>query len=67
MTTQDAPAPAPTDEWLTSQEAAAYLRVGRRRLYEMIRDKRVRVGRVGTHLRFRRAWLDEAVITSDQA
>ena len=47
-----------TDSLMNLREAAAYLKISHRTLYEWVRLKKVPVERVGRGLRFRRTTLD---------
>lgn len=49
-----------TQEWLTVEEAAQYLRVSKRTIYKLTEDGRLRAFRIGKerHRRFRRDDLD---------
>lgn len=48
----------PSSPWLDVAEAAAYLRCGKRHVYDLARDEQVPVHRDGTRLLFHRAELD---------
>ena len=50
----------PQDSWWTVEDAAAYVKTGKRTLYAEVRRKRLRAAIVGgrRELRFKRAWLD---------
>ena len=48
----------PPSAWMTSDEAAAYLRCDTKRLSELQREGKLRCGRDGRKLLFRRADLD---------
>jgi excisionase family DNA binding protein len=45
--------------WLNIDEAAAYLRVSRRTMSTIVKQKQVKVARVRGGLRFRLQWLNE--------
>jgi excisionase family DNA binding protein len=51
-------APEP-DEWLTSDQAAQYLKCGRRRIFNLVSEKRIPVHREGVRLMFLKSELDE--------
>jgi excisionase family DNA binding protein len=51
-------APEP-DEWFTSEQAAAYLKCGRRRIFNLCAEKRIPVHREGVRLMFLKSELDE--------
>ena len=46
-------------EWITAEEAAAYLRMSRRSLYQHLRNGKLGCHRFGRKIRFRRFELDE--------
>lgn len=48
-----------SDEWLTSDQAAEYLKCGRRRIFNLVSEKRVPVHREGVRLLFLKSELDE--------
>ncbi len=49
--------PAPQRDWLTVQEAAAELGIGKNAAYELIRQGRIRCARLGNSIRIHRSWL----------
>jgi excisionase family DNA binding protein len=49
---------APRAAWLDVQAAADYLACPPSRIYDLVAQRRVRVARDGTRLRFRTEWLD---------
>jgi excisionase family DNA binding protein len=51
----------PEDPWLDVDEAAAYLRCKRKRIYDLTSTDRLRVAKDGSRSLFKRAWLDEAL------
>lgn len=55
------PAPATTTTWLTTDEAAAHLRMSTRHLLRLARTGQIRGEQIvrGGHWRFRLDWLDE--------
>lgn len=54
-------APPTDDGWLNVEGAADYLAAPRSRIYDLVRQGRVRHGRDGSRLVFRRAWLDAVI------
>ena len=54
---------APLQEWYTLDEAASYLRVSRRTVYQLIKDRQLACYRVseGGHRRFRQRDLDQVM------
>jgi excisionase family DNA binding protein len=46
-------------EWMNVAEAAAYMRCTKQRIYDLISADRLRPGRDGARVLFRREWLDE--------
>lgn len=52
-------------EWLDVERAAEYLACEPRRIYDLKALGRLRYGKDGSRLLFRREWLDECVSTSD--
>jgi excisionase family DNA binding protein len=46
------------DEWLTSDQAAQYLKCGRRRIFNLVSDGRIPVHREGVRLMFLKSELD---------
>lgn len=67
----DLPAPS-DDEILTTQEAADYLRISKKTLYTLCREKRIKHIRNGSLnsrkpvLTFRKSALDEYILTEEQ-
>ena len=51
----------PPENWLTAQEAARYLALTRKALYEAVRRGEVPAHRLGRRLRFNREELDSAI------
>jgi len=49
---------SPSDPWLDVDEAADYLRCSRQRLYDLVSAARLKPGRDGKRLLFRRSVLD---------
>ena len=47
--------------WLTSDEAAEYLRISRKALYAAVSRRQIRAHRLGKRLRFRPQELDAAL------
>lgn len=57
----------PQSPWMDVDEAAAYLKVGRRAIYTAAARKQLRVARLGRTIRCRQDWLDSwAEQTSEQ-
>jgi len=54
--------PAATSPWLTADEAAEYLRCGRRRIYDLVREEKLEAHGDGARLLFRHEELDEYVL-----
>jgi len=54
------------DKWLTIDELAAYLKVGRTKLYTMAQNRRIPGSKIGSQWRFDREEID-AWIKSGQA
>ncbi len=52
------PLPAERRDWLTVQEAAAELGIGKNAAYELIRQGRIRCARLGNSIRVHRDWLN---------
>ena len=50
--------------WLTAQEAADYLRISRRALYQAVRRGQIPRHHFGRRLRFRREELDAALVNT---
>jgi excisionase family DNA binding protein len=59
------PAAPEGSPWLNVDEAADYLRCGRKRIYDLVSQSRVPVHRDATRLLFRREDLDEYVLGPD--
>jgi len=57
----DQQAPATPEPWIGVDDAAAHLACSRKRIYDLVAQRRVRVRRDGRRLLFRRSWLDEAL------
>lgn len=55
-------APPETNPWLSATQAAAYLRIPYRSLQERAAAGRLRHAQLDGRLRFRRSWLDDAVL-----
>lgn len=49
------------DGWLNVAQAAEYLACGRKRIYDLVSQRRVRYAKDGARLLFRREWLDDLV------
>lgn len=54
------------DRLLTTEEAAAYLNVPARWVAEAVRRHRIRCTRIGKHVRFRVAHLEELIVAGEQ-
>lgn len=54
-----------SSEWLDVERAAQYLACEPRRIYDLKALGRLRYGKDGSRLLFRREWLDECVSTFD--
>ncbi|MDQ4109554.1 MAG: helix-turn-helix domain-containing protein [Actinomycetota bacterium] len=54
------------DHLLTIDEAAAYLNVPARWVAEAVRQHRIRCTRIGKHVRFRIAHLEELIVAGEQ-
>jgi excisionase family DNA binding protein len=52
------------DPWMDVDEAAAHLRCGRQRIYDLVSQERLVPGRDGRRLLFRRSELDRYLETS---
>lgn len=55
----------PAGPWLDIDGAARHLACGRRRIYELVAQRRVRTAREGRRLLFRPEWLDETVANAE--
>lgn len=51
----------PASPWLDVEEAAAYLRAGKQRIYDLVHEGRLHPARDGRRLLFRREQLDALV------
>ena len=49
------------EPWIGVEDAAKHLACSRKRVYDLVAQRRVRVFRDGRRLLFRRSWLDEAL------
>lgn len=49
------------EPWIDVDDAAVHLACTRKRVYDLVAQRRVRVFRDGRRLLFRRSWLDEAL------
>lgn len=49
------------EPWIGVEEAAAHLACSRKRVYDLVAQRRIRVRRDGRRLLFRRSWLDAAL------
>lgn len=58
--------PSVPDHLLTIDEAAAYLNVPARWVAEAVRRHRIRCTRIGKHVRFRVAHLEELIVAGEQ-
>mgnify|MGYP000156123504 CR=1 FL=1 len=52
---------AEAEPWYDVDGAAAYLACSRKRIYDLVSEGRLRVGRDGRRLVFRREWLDAVI------
>jgi excisionase family DNA binding protein len=54
------------EPWYDVDGAAAYLACSRKRIYDLVSQGRLRVGRDGRRLVFRREWLDAVIELGDE-
>jgi excisionase family DNA binding protein len=56
---------ATAQQWLTADEAASFLRISRRALYQRVRCGQVKAHRFGRNLRFNYSELETAIVGAD--
>jgi excisionase family DNA binding protein len=53
------------EPWLNVSSAATYLDCPKKRIYDLVSQRRLRVSRDGSRLLFRRQWLDDVLSHDD--